>query len=422
MNPDLAFKGLERLRRRDTQKEVARKLGVVERTVRRWEKGDSPRARIPGEKIFEHLEQAPTSGDFRFADLFAGIGGTRMGFEKAGGRCVFTSEWDKFAHKTYEENFSHDHSHVFRGDITAVEAVDVPDHDVLLAGFPCQPFSLAGVSKKKSLGRAHGFRDETQGTLFYDIARIIEAKRPTAFLLENVRNLVAHDRGRTFEIIRETLDDELDYDIRWQILSARHWVPQKRERVLIVGFNREHTGGNQAFDFNNVIKPPFGCRLDRVLHPEDGTEAPEEPYTVGAEALVNKKYRLSGHLWRYLRNYAKKHELAGNGFGFGLVGPDHVARTLSARYHKDGSEILVDRGKRCCPRRLTPRECARLMGFDDSFRIPEGVSDTQAYRQFGNSIVVPMVSAVAKAMRPGILQYMPEVPRDTTTQHLDDAA
>ncbi len=426
MNPKRKFEHLQRLRWGRTQEEVARILGVDVRTVGRWERGETPPRNIPGERILQHLNHAPLSGDFTFADLFAGIGGTRVGFQKAGGRCVFTSEWDTFARRTYDANFPHSADHVFKGDITTVDEADVPDHDVLLAGFPCQPFSLAGVSKKKSLGRPHGFHDATQGTLFFDIARIIEAKRPTAFLLENVRNLVGHDRGRTFKTIRDTLDAELDYEIVWDIVSARHWVPQKRERVLIVGFDRKRTGGTPAFDFKDVVRPERTCRLGEILHPEDGTEAPEEPYTVGKLAEVNRKYRLSRDLWTYLKGYAKKHELAGNGFGFGLVGPEDVARTLSARYYKDGSEILVDRGQRCTPRRLTPRECARLLGFPDDFVIPPGeiqdgrihgrVSDTQAYKQFGNSIVVPMVEAVAAAMRPGVLRYSPLTPGRTRRQ------
>ncbi len=417
MNPERNLEHLQRLRLVRPQEEVAELLGVDVRTVRRWERGETPPRNIPGERILELLNHIPANGAFTFADLFAGIGGTRIGFENARGRCVFTSEWDRFARMTYDANFSHSADHEFAEDITTVDAADVPDHDVLLAGFPCQPYSLAGVSKKKSLGRPHGFHDATQGTLFFDIARIIEAKRPTAFLLENVRNLVSHDRGRTFETIKKTLDDELDYEIDWDIVSARHWVPQKRERVLIVGFDRRRTGAIRPFDLKkDVVRPEATYRLGEILHPEDGTQEPEELYTVGTRAEVNSKYGLSEGLWRYLKGYAKKHELAGNGFGFGLVGPEDVARTLSARYYKDGSEILVDRGPDCTPRRLTPRECARLMGFPDNFVIPPGeadedgrisgrVSDTQAYKQFGNSIVVPMVDAVAKAMSPLILKY-----------------
>lgn len=342
---------------------------------------------------------------FRFIDLFAGIGGLRMGFESAGGECVFTSEWDKFARQTYEANFPAADRHVFAGDITAVNAADVPDHDVLLAGFPCQPFSIAGVSKKNSLGRAHGFADETQGTLFFDVARIIEEKRPGVFLLENVRNLRSHDEGRTFEVIRRTLVDELGYHVTYRVIDSRPWVPQGRQRILIAGFDGNGRF-NPGFTFDMVQTPPVGPRLGDILHPEDGSEDPEPPYTTGRKATVSEDYVLTPKLWDYLQNYAEKHQAAGNGFGFGLVGPDDVTRTLSARYYKDGSEILVSRGDGMNPRRLTPRECARLMGFPGSFVIP--VSDVQAYKQFGNSVVVPMSAAVAHALSPFIADYATE--------------
>ncbi len=417
---------LKRLRLRFTQQETGQRLGFTERTVRRWETGESSPARIPAEAIYKLLEVVPPEGDFTFVDLFAGIGGTRLGFERAGGRCVFTSEYDKFACKTYAENFSNTADHTFAGDITEVQTTDVPDHDVLLAGFPCQPFSIAGVSKKQSLGRAHGFLDETQGTMFFDIARILAEKRPTAFLLENVPNLLSHDKKNTFAKIQEVLR-ELEYDINFRVVSARRWVPQRRQRVLIVGFDRRRTGGQLAFDFGEKLPEwrsnlhlaiqeqqmtlfsttgtsATGTKAMRdVLHPEDGSEDAEEPYTYGPNAGVDSRYILSPHLWDYLQNYAEKHRSAGNGFGYGIVGPNDMARTLSARYYKDGAEILVNRGPGQVPRRLTPRECARLMGFPDTFKIP--VSDTQAYKQFGNSIVVPMVEAVAQAMRPEILRY-----------------
>ncbi len=325
-----------------------------------------------------------------------------MGFEGIGGTCVFTSEWDKFARQTYEANFPTGPGHVFAGDITEVKETDIPDHDVLLAGFPCQPFSIAGVSKKNSLGRAHGFADETQGTLFFDVARIIEEKRPGVFLLENVRNLRSHDEGRTFEVIKRTLIDELGYHITYQVIDARPWVPQGRQRILIVGFDGNGRF-NPSFSFDRVIRPAAGPRMRDVLHPEDGTEEPEPPYTTGDNAMVGAGYVLTEKLWDYLRNYAKKHQAAGNGFGFGLVGPDDIARTLSARYYKDGSEILVSRGPERIPRRLTPRECARLMGFPDTFVIP--VSDMQAYKQFGNSVVAPMAGAVARALLPYLALY-----------------
>jgi DNA (cytosine-5)-methyltransferase 1 len=343
--------------------------------------------------------------DFRFIDLFAGIGGIRQGFEAIGGECVFTSEWDKYARQTYEANFQDGPEHVFAGDITEVDATAVPDHDVLLAGFPCQPFSIAGVSKKNALGREHGFKDVTQGTLFFDVARIIDEKRPGVFLLENVKNLRSHDKGRTFEVIIRTLTEELGYHITYRVMDARYWVPQGRQRILIVGFDGER-GEDPGFDFDMVDTPPVGPVMRDILHAADGSEDPEGHYTLGSDAHVNPRYILTAHLWKYLQGYAAKHQAAGNGFGFGLVGPDDVARTLSARYYKDGSEILVSRGPRSRPRRLTPRECARLMGFPDTFQIP--VSDTQAYKQFGNSVVAPMISAVAEALHPFILENVRE--------------
>lgn len=342
---------------------------------------------------------------FSFIDLFAGIGGIRMGFEAIGGQCVLTSEWNKYARQTYEANFAECPSHKFVGDITQVAADEIADHDVLLAGFPCQPFSIAGVSKKNSLGRSHGFLDETQGTLFFDIARIIAEKRPRAFLLENVRNLQSHDKGRTFDVIIRTLRDELGYHLKYRVLNARSWVPQGRQRILIVGFDAQ-AGPDPGFDFDLVNIPEFGPRMDSVLHPEDGSEDAEAHFTIGSQAEVNDRYILTENLWTYLRNYAVKHRAAGNGFGYGLVGPDDVSRTLSARYYKDGSEILVSRGPQSRPRRLTPRECARLMGFPDSFAVP--VSDTQAYKQFGNSVVVPMMEAVAEALSPFLAQVVRE--------------
>lgn len=330
---------------------------------------------------------------FTFIDLFAGIGGMRLAFESTGGRCVFTSEWNPFARKTYLANYGEQHP--IAGDIREQEEEGIPDHDLLLAGFPCQPFSIAGVSKKNALGRPHGFACATQGTLFFDVARILAAKRPRAFLLENVKNLVSHDRGRTFRVIRQTLEEELGYTISWRVLDAAHFVPQHRERILIAGF-REPAG----FSLDDLRLPAEGPKLRAILHPEDGSEPAEEPYTLPPDGAVNPKYTLTRHLWGYLQAYAAKHRAAGNGFGFGLVGPETIARTLSARYYKDGSEILIRRGSGKTPRRLTPRECARLMGFPDNFRIP--VSDTQAYKQFGNSVAVPVIAAVAQAMRPVI--------------------
>ena len=330
---------------------------------------------------------------FRFIDLFAGIGGLRAGFDALGGRCVFTSEWNKHARQTYLANYTDHDNHVFVGDIRLVHAADIPAHDLLLAGFPCQPFSIAGVSKKNALGVAHGFHCDAQGTLFFDVARIIEHHRPRAFLLENVKNLVRHDRGRTFDVIKRTLTDELGYRISYRVIDARGFVPQHRERIFIVGFT-----GEAGFDFDRLELPDplAGPKLATVLHPEDGTEGTDLRYT-DEQGRVHPKYTLSDHLWQYLQDYAAKHRRRGNGFGFGLVDPSSVARTLSARYYKDGSEILVSQASKN-PRRLTPRECSRLMGFDApgdaSFTIP--VSDTQAYRQFGNAVVVPVAEAIAR--------------------------
>jgi len=331
---------------------------------------------------------------FRFIDLFAGIGGLRRAMEGVGGHCVFTSEWDKFARQTYEANYPDNRTPV--GDIRDIAATDIPAHDVLLAGFPCQPFSIAGVSKKNALGRAHGFQDETQGTLFFDVLRILKHHRPAAFLLENVKNLMSHDKGRTWEIIQRKLREDLGYHVHTRVIDALHFLPQHRQRIVIVGF-REACD----FGFDNMNLPPKGAvKMSRILHPENGTEPAMPPFTEGPDAEVAAKYTLTDKLWEYLQNYAAKHKAKGNGFGFGLVGPDDTCRTLSARYYKDGSEILVSRGKGQNPRRLTPRECARLMGYPEDFKIP--VSDTQAYKQFGNSVAVPVFAEVARLMQPHI--------------------
>lgn len=339
---------------------------------------------------------------FTFVDLFAGIGGFRIGFESIGGRCVFSCEWDRFAQATYRANFRNVPGHVLAGDIRRVAVEDIPAHDVLLAGFPCQPFSIAGVSKKNALGQAHGFRCRTQGTLFFDVARILAYHRPAAFVLENVKNLVSHDRGRTFRIILKTLSEELGYDVSWRVIDAKAFVPQHRERIFIAGVRRDL---RRPVDLSalDLPDPQRGPKLRTILHPEDGTE-PEDPAYLNADGTVKDKYVLSDRLWQYLQEYAEKHGRKGNGFGYGLVGPDDVARTLSARYYKDGSEILISRGEGRNPRRLTPRECARIMGFEKpgkaDFIIP--VSDTQAYRQFGNAVVVPVVEAIARHMAPVI--------------------
>lgn len=308
---------------------------------------------------------------FTFIDLFAGIGGMRIAYERAGGKCVYSSEWNKYSQQTYKANFGDEPD----GDITKVDAEkDIPDHDILVAGFPCQPFSIAGVSKKQSMGRATGFEDKTQGTLFFDVCKILKAKRPKAFMLENVKNLCSHDKGNTFRIIMESLD-ELDYEVYYQILDGQNFVPQHRERIIIVGFDRKRYGDNIQFKFDIKPKKPKPV-LEDIL-----------------EKSVDPKYTLTDKLWIYLQNYAAKHRAAGNGFGYGIAPRDGITRTLSARYYKDGSEILIEQeGKN--PRRLTPRECARLQGFPEDFVIP--VSDTQAYRQFGNSVVVPLMENVAK--------------------------
>jgi len=330
---------------------------------------------------------------FRFIDLFAGIGGLRRAMESIDGTCVFTSEWDRFAQKTYHANYPDNRPVV--GDIQQVDAEDIPAHDVLLAGFPCQPFSIAGVSKKNALGRAHGFEDETQGTLFFDVLRILKHHRPAAFLLENVKNLMSHDRGRTWEVIERKLRDDLGYHIHTRVIDALHFRPQHRERIVIVGFRDKCD-----FSFDHMDLAPKGqVKMSRILHPENGAEEPMPPFTEGPDAKVAEKYTLSDKLWSYLQNYAAKHKAKGNGFGFGLVGPEDTCRTLSARYYKDGSEILVAQEGRN-PRKLTPRECARIMGYPEDFKIP--VSDTQAYRQFGNSVAVPVFSEVARIMRPHI--------------------
>ena len=375
--------------------ETAELVRKSDRQVRRYEAPNTTRA--PAlvmdtlrSYAIERCHQSPSQPDFTFVDLFAGIGGLRIPFEELGGKCIFTAEWDRFSRETYAANFADDEDHIFAKDVRpfAKEPKKVPAHDVLLAGFPCQPFSIAGVSKKNSLGRPHGFLCDTQGTLFYDLAKIIEHRKPSAFLLENVKNLKRHDGGKTFRTIMHVLEKELGYTVYTMIINSAPWVPQKRERIFLVGFREK-----REFDF-------------------DALDIPAEPAPVLGDILdenVPDKYTLTPRLWQYLQDYKKKHQRAGNGFGFSLFGKDDVARTLSARYYKDGSEVLIDQGKNR-PRRLTPRECARLMGFDESrndeFVIP--VSDTQAYRQFGNAVVVPVVRAVAELMGPHILEAVAE--------------
>ncbi len=383
--------------------EVAQILKCSERTVYRWQRGDLEPREVYVDLFRRYLAErhaaTPETGPrFRFIDLFAGIGGMRLALERLGGQCVFTSEWDDYCRKTYAANFDCV-GHPFEGDITKVNASIIPGHDLLVAGFPCQPFSIAGVSKKNSLGQPHGFKCKTQGTLFFDVARIIESRKPQAFLLENVKNLERHDSGNTFKTIINTLREDLGYFVQHRVIDARGYVPQHRERIFIIGFREPND-----FDLSKVQIPDGKQepRLRAILHPGDGTEKPEPPYTEGELASVGSKYTLTAHLWSYLKGYAAKHRAKGNGFGYSLFGPDDVARTLSARYYKDGSEILIANKPR--PRRLTPRECARLMGFDrpgeSSFRIP--VSDTRAYKQFGNAVVPLVVEALVSEMLPFI--------------------
>jgi DNA (cytosine-5)-methyltransferase 1 len=413
---DEAWAYLKAALKHHRQAAIARHLKVDVRTVRRWE----VRQNQPPSYLVHALQtllplQLPlgSKADFDFIDLFAGIGGIRAPFEEIGGRCVFTSEWDPYARQTYAANFPARHE--IHGDITKIKEQDIPDHDVLLAGFPCQPFSIAGVSKKNALGRAHGFDDETQGTLFFDVKRILKHKRPKAFLLENVKNLRSHDKGRTFEVVMRSLTDELGYCVHHKIIDGAHFVPQHRERILIAGFRT-----SVAFDWNILNLPPKNTHcLREILHRVDGTEPQIESdgdrFFDHKKRCVNPKYTLTDHLWRYLQAYAAKHRAKGNGFGFGLVKPHDIARTLSARYFKDGSEILIYQGAKRNPRRLTPRECARLMGVPDTFKIP--VSDTRAYKQFGNAVVVPVIREVARIMRPFICDpqlQQPELPNLVT--------
>ncbi|MEQ8285825.1 DNA (cytosine-5-)-methyltransferase [Thalassospira sp.] len=389
-------------------------FGVSIQKVEQWDAGNGK----PDERYLQDLEDTliykknfnrghPMS-DFTFIDLFAGIGGVRRGFEAAGGKCVFTSEWDLYAQKTYRENFPDD-DHEIAGDITRIKAEDIPAHDVLLAGFPCQPFSIAGVSKKNALGRAHGFMDKAQGTLFFDVLRILKHHKPAAFMLENVKNLRSHNKGDTFKTILGALRDELGYHVQARVIDGKGYVPQHRERIFIVGF-REDVG----FDFEACAFPDAtsGPVISTILHapheePEDQFTLPPEDALSNVASVVNPKYTLSDKLWKYLFDYAAKHKAKGNGFGFGLCGPNDKARTLSARYYKDGSEILIDQGEGRNPRRLTPRECARLMGFDDdNFTMKIPVSDTRAYKQFGNSVVVPVIKEIARQMKPYVLKSL----------------
>lgn len=361
-----------------TQKEFAAALGLGpygERTVRRWELGETSPSPIECSYINALGYKAPyaqsdkAKSKFTFIDLFAGIGGIRMPFQELGGKCVLSCEWDRFAQKTYRMNYGE----TPKGDIREIASDDIPGFNILLAGFPCQPFSLAGVSKKRSLGRATGFEDKAQGTLFFEVARIIHDKQPDCFLLENVKNLTSHDKGRTFKTIMDILVDELGYDVHYKVLDSKKWTCQHRERIYIVGFKKP-----TDFDWDKLEIKPSSRTVGDILEKNPGD-----------------KYTLTDNLWSYLQAYKAKHQAAGNGFGYELIGRKDTTRTLSARYHKDGSEILIrQRGKN--PRKLSPRECARLQGFPDKFIIP--VSDTQAYHQFGNSVTVPVIRSIAELM------------------------
>ena len=317
----------------------------------------------------------PKEPKFTFIDLFAGMGGFRLAMQAQGGKCVFSSEWNKYAQKTYLANFGE----MPFGDITKEMTKNyIPrNFDVLCAGFPCQPFSIAGVSKKKSLGRETGFKDKTQGTLFFDVADIISRHRPKAFFLENVKNLMSHDKGNTFKVIKGTLE-ELRYSLHYLVMDGQTYVPQHRERIMIVGFNQDVFHGKEQFAFPEQKQSTQSIK--EILDPD-----------------IDEKYTLSDKLWSYLQNYAEKHRAKGNGFGFGMVDLNGISRTLSARYYKDGSEILIPQTGGKNPRRLSPRECARLMGYPDEYRLNQ-VSDVQAYRQCGNSVVVPLITAVSEQL------------------------
>ncbi len=314
----------------------------------------------------------PANPKFTFIDLFAGIGGFRIAMQRNQGECVFTSEWDKMAQRTYYANFGE----IPFGDITKPETKEwIPNNfDILCGGFPCQPFSIAGVSKKNSLGRKHGFEDEKQGNLFFHIAEIIEKHRPKAFFLENVKNLVSHDKGTTFKVIRETLLD-LGYSFHSKVLNGKSFVPQNRERTFMVGFDSNVFDYREAFEF--PVLPEPSIKIKEILEKE-----------------VEAKYTLTDHLWKYLQDYSQKHKEKGNGFGFGLVDLNGTSRTMSARYYKDGSEILIPQ-KNKNPRRLSIREAARLQGYPDYFKV-DAVSMNQGYKQFGNSVVVPLIEVIGE--------------------------
>ena len=352
-----------------------------EKLVREWEDGTS----VPSEEVYQKIlsfasdrpfYNGPDTGKFRFIDLFAGIGGIRIPFQELGGVCVFSSEWDQFAQKTYKANFGETPS----GDITKIESSIIPDFDVLLGGFPCQPFSSAGLKK--------GFAD-TRGTLFFEIERILRDKRPKAFLLENVKQLQTHDKGRTLSVILSHID-ALDYYVKYAILRAGDFgVPQNRERTYIVGFDKNYYDMPEDYDFQFPTPTYEKTRLGDIL-----------------ESQVDERYTLTDAIWEGFKKRKQNNINRGAGFGYCLFNEESpYVSTLVARYYKDGQEILIDQGPDKKPRKLTPRECARLQGFPDSFIIP--VSNMQAYKQFGNSVAVPVVRAVAKR----IVEEMDNLPK-----------
>ena len=326
------------------------------------------------------------SFEFSFAELFAGIGGFHQGLKDVGGSCVYASEWDRFAAATY---WAWTGQEVDTSDIREVDLSTIKKHDVLCAGFPCQPFSLAGVSKKNSLGRAHGFDDDLQGNLFFSVVKAAKINRPKVLLLENVRNLISHDNGNTLKRILDELD-RAQYWCHYEVIDASGWIPQRRSRVFFVCFDKNTYNSSDVSNFTFPTPPQNGPVLSSILEEE-----------------VDDKYVISTHLWNYLREYKARHEAKGSGFGYGLFSGEDIARTISARYHKDGAEILIDRGGRKNPRRLTPREAGLLMGFTDTLAnrsgfvdgFPQVVSDTQAYRQFGNSVSPLVVKAIGKKIK-----------------------
>lgn len=359
----------KRLKLNMTQKELADAVGMSkygDRTIRRWENGECSPSALELKQILEFPEKTPfpnnNKAKWKMIDLFSGIGGTRLGFHLTGEtKVVFSSEIDKFSIKTYETNFGE----TPHGDITKISTNDIPNHDILVGGFPCQAFSQAG----KKLG----FED-TRGTLFFEIARILADKKPKCFLLENVRNLVSHDKGKTFKTILNTLKN-LDYEVYYSLFKAKDFgVPQNRERIYIVGFHKKLVPNYSSFKF--PVATHIETKVGDIL-----------------EKNVNSKYTISDNLWNGHQRRKIEHKEKGNGFGYSLFNEDSpYTNTISARYYKDGSEILIEqKGKN--PRKLTPREAARLQGFPENFIIP--VSDTQSYKQFGNSVAVPVINAIA---------------------------